>query len=194
MYTPNIQDINDLATAHDLPIPINNFAAFDNWYSLLHELTHWFVKPLWYQEYALKLKERLQPLEFAPWIPSMQMPNDPTLDEHGARAFGMVLLREKQWTNPVKADPGKFAGSGGFNAYHWISCDTRSLPRVLEQWGIDIAKGIYRPADDGFKLPTQETTVNGLLENWQAIDERYGAGAMVISDDLLWYVRSQFDR
>lgn len=179
--TPTVQDIQDLAAQYGIPQLSNNFKMFDTWFSLLHELSHWLVKPRWYREYAIVLqRSSLNSPEFAPFIPDLQMPYDPTPDEFACREWGRQVIQYFGWENPVAADPRAFMSNGGFNPFHWLNVgfSNHSEERsCLTRFGIDVRHGQLEPIDDGFELPhPNRIDWKALIENWQAIALHYKTG------------------
>ncbi|NJL86791.1 MAG: hypothetical protein HC886_13750 [Leptolyngbyaceae cyanobacterium SM1_1_3] len=126
---PTLDDIFDLARQIEVPLP-EWLRQTPNWSTVLHELSHWAVKP---DSYIQRYLEKIKP--YAPFIPVNSIPGaeevmplkalptvrwrnggqgqlrfnhvfvyelDPTPNEFGARAWGLQVLDQLGWCHPME--------------------------------------------------------------------------------------------
>jgi hypothetical protein len=115
-----------------LPFPAEPKRPYSSWWHALHEVGHWAVKPRWYIDYALILRddirvttgELLIPEGIIPGvgaihierfstyragndlIPDIALYRDPTLGESEVRTWSLLMLMYFGWQHPFKENSG----------------------------------------------------------------------------------------
>jgi hypothetical protein len=170
---PDLEEVCQLASELGVPRPTNK-DVFNTWFSTLHEIAHFAIKPLWYRQYAEVIKWSGNHDHCAPVIPDLYMLADPTPDEDCARLWSIQVCELKGWTNPVVADPGLFGGSS-FNPRQWYVDKPAKLNRWLSAFGVEVFEGKLISNQDDVRLPYPEgIELDEILANHDHIHRCFG--------------------
>lgn len=187
--TPTLDDIFDLA--HQVGVPLPEWIRQEgDWATVLHELSHWAVKPAGYvQVYLEKIKpySSFLPINSIPNTetvmcferrPTVRWPNgqqwqlpldhvlvhglDPTPNEFGARAWGLQVLDWMNWRNPLECEEmqEKYAHGVG-TAEFSATLLTSDDPHVISRYGPDQIAFMGIDVARGILRPQVEVTFDG---------------------------------
>jgi hypothetical protein len=181
-YTPTVtlKDLKEFAKLINVPFPVESKDEYNILWRILHEMGHWAVKPPWYNDWAaqlLKLKVDYKNNTYPAGndkIPDIFMLNDPTPDEWSVQWWCRLVCEYFRWEIPIE----EAVRPWNAKILHPITSEPHGAHglELLDFWGIDPLKGIFRPREDGFTLPFPYTEIpEEILQNHQAILKRYGS-------------------